>query len=149
MNTFDLELSSEVIVSEGEQVLLGKLSIDSFTEEFHSSISYWDRDKYLSQWKEGLNNIVYGNSKSAIITTMYDPITANFIFCWVMYLVGNDVFIQNHVLFMEDLKEPFDERKFAMYVPDRETVNEDGDAISEWRVSVEDIREALAKIDKI
>jgi len=144
---FDLELSNETIEYEGDEALLGKIHIDNFSENFQASTSYWDRCKYLSQWKDGLNNIINGGSKSAIITTMYDPSTANFIFWWVMYAVGDDVFIQNHVLFIEDLKEPFNESNFAKYVPVRETVNEEGDTISEWKVNFNEIHEALVKIE--
>jgi hypothetical protein len=98
---------------------------------------------------KGFGAILEGRNKSAFITTMYDPTTANFIFWWVMYLVGNDVYIQNHVLFMDELDEPFDESDFIKFVPERETVTEDGEPISEWKVSIEDIRQALVTIENI
>lgn len=144
-----IELSNEVIPFEGEQVLHGELRIDCFNEHFNAPISYWDRNKYLSQWKQGLNLILDGHSKSAFIATMYDPKTADFIFWWVMYRVGSNVYLQNHILFMDGLNEPFDENHFSKFVPERETVTEDGDAISEWKVSVEDIRGALDRLCNI
>ncbi|WP_137169734.1 hypothetical protein [Marinomonas sp. FW-1] len=151
MRTFSLELNNEVVVSHGEEVLFGEINIHSFSEKIRSPISYWNRKRYLSQWRFGLNEIISGNKKSAIVTSMYDPINANFIVIWPLYLIEEDVFIQNRILFMEDLKEPFNESKMSAYIDDRETVNEDGEAISEWKVSISDIHKVLNSLnsDKI
>ncbi|MGF1751124.1 hypothetical protein [Vibrio cionasavignyae] len=145
----NLNLGAQKIEPDGEQVLDGQLIIGDFSEGFHASTSYWDRKKYLSQWVKGLEVILKGGNKSAFITTMYDPTTANFIFWWVMYLVGNDVYIQNHVLFMDELGEPFNESDFVKFVPERETFTEYGEPISEWKVSIDDIRRALETIENI
>ena len=148
MSMLRIELSDEIAEFEGEQVLRGVLHISSSSEYFHAPVSYWDREKYLSQWRQGLNLILRGCSKSAFLTTMYDPATANFIFWWVMYLVGSEVHIQHHILFMEDLNEAFSENDFSRFVPERETMTEDGDAISEWKVSVEDVHGALGRLGR-
>ena len=138
---FKLKLGFQTIESEGEQALEGQLTIDEFSEPFKSSISYWNRDEYLSQWKSGFQAILQGEKKSAFITSMYDPTKANFIFWWVMYRNEKDVFIQNHVLFLDELDEAFDENDFIKFVPERETLSEDGEPISEWKASIIDIRE--------
>jgi hypothetical protein len=145
---FVLELTNEVDIFYGEQVLIGSIHINSFSESFRSPISYWNRNEYLSQWYSGLNEIISGNEKSAIITSMYNPNNANFIVIWPLYLIGNDVFIQNRILFMEDLKELFDESKLSTYIDNRETIDEDGEVVSEWKVSISDIQRVLANINK-
>jgi len=145
---FILELTNEVDISYGEEVLIGSIHINSFSETFRSPVSYWKRNEYLSQWYSGLNEIISGKKKSAIVTSMYDPTSTNFIVIWPLYLVGKDVFIQNRILFIEDLKEPFNEASLSSYIDDRETINEDGEVISEWKVSISDINRALASIDK-
>lgn len=141
---FSLKLGTVKIESEDEQILVGNIKI----EDFHVPLSYWDRNEYLSQWTKGLEAIFEGSKKSAFITAMYNPATANFIFWWVIYRVGNDVYIQNHVLFVDELKERFNESDFIKYVPERETITEDDDPISEWKVNIDDIRKALLTIEK-
>lgn len=143
----NLKLGTQKIESEDELILEGKLEIGGFSEGFHAPISHWDRKQYLSQWMKGFEAILEDSNKSAFITAMYDPTKANFIFWWVMYLVGSDVYIQNHVLLMDELDEPFDEFDFQKFVPERETVTEDGEPISEWKVSIDDVRQALVTIE--
>ncbi|WNJ95662.1 hypothetical protein RND59_00630 [Vibrio ruber] len=143
---FSLKLGTVKIESEGEQILVGNIKIEDFSEDFHVPLSYWDRNEYLSQWTKGLEVIFSGGKKSAFITAMYNPTTANFIFWWIIYRVGNDVYIQNYVLFVDELKEPFDENNFIRYVPERETITEDGAPISEWKVNIDDIGQALLTI---
>ncbi len=95
--------------SEGDRVISGSLAIGGFSEDFYASLSYWHRDNYLYQWREGLGRLLSGKRHSAVVTTMYNPSNANFIFWWVMYLIGDNVHIQNHVLLLEELERPFDE----------------------------------------
>lgn len=141
MNRFSIDLDNNEFKFEGDTVVPGLLKINNFSEKFHASLSYWDRDRYLLQWKEALDRIKYGEKNSAVITTMYDPSTANFIFWWVLYLLGNKVYIQNHVLFLEELKCPFNEADLYSFIPERETKTEEGESISEWVVEIEDIQE--------
>lgn len=144
----NLTIGKQISDYGGEQILEGTLVIGDFTEDFHASTSYWDRKKYLSQWRRGLEAIRDGSEKSAVITDMYDPATANFIFWWVMYRLGGDIYIQNHVLFMEDLDKPFSERNLHEFIPERDTVTEEGEPISEWKVSLTDVQQALTSLEE-
>jgi CdiI N-terminal domain len=76
---------------------------------------------------------------------MVDPATATYIFGWPMYRVNENVFIQNHILFFDQLQSPFDERNPFSSVPERQTTNEDGDGISEWSVRINELEEFLTK----
>jgi len=143
----NLTIGKQVYGDSGNEFLEGKLEIGGFSEDFHASTSYWDSEKYLSQWKQGLEYICAGSDKSAVITTMYNPATANFIYWWVMYRVGRDIYMQNHVLLMEELDEPFNENDFQVFVPDRQTVTEEGEVISEWKVCIDDVKQALAAFE--
>ena len=139
MINFAIELGQDKFESEGEIVLSGSLTIGDFNECFQAPLSYWDRGNYLSQWRESLSQLLNGESNSAFVTAMYDPNTANFIFWWVMYLIGENVHIQNHVLFLDELKQPFDEHDIYKFIPARETHTEEGEPISEWVVNLRDI----------
>jgi hypothetical protein len=77
---------------------------------------------------------------------MYDPNTANFIFWWVMYLIGDDVHIQNHVLFLDELERSFDENDLYSFIPERETQNEEGESVSEWVVGLSSIEECVGSM---
>lgn len=76
-------------------------------------------------------------TRSALITSVTDPITANFIGWWPMYLVEDVVHVQNQLLFMADLSRPLDPSNPYEMVREHCSVSEDGERISEWEVSVE------------
>jgi hypothetical protein len=84
--------------------------------------------------------ICEGNAKSCLITSMFDPLTANFIFWWTLYLDGNIVHIQNQILFLDELDKPFSKLNPYEFIRERKTVSDEGDKISEWDISVDDIK---------
>lgn len=141
METLSIRLDEKVLESEGDLVNQGFFKIGDFEESFQASLSYWNRNRYVSQWREALNRLLDGKKSSAIITTMHDPNTANFIFWWVMYLVGDDVYIQNHVLFLDELERPIDENNLYRFIPERETQTEEGEKISEWVIGISAVKE--------
>ena len=140
MMNFFIGFSGDEFQSEGDLVASGVLKIGDFTESLQISLSYWNREQYLDQWREALERLLKGGSSSAIVTTMYDSNTANFIFWWVMYLIGDSVHIQNHVLFLDELEQPFDEFNLYRFIPKRETHTEEGEPISEWVIKVTDLQ---------
>lgn len=136
MTEFSLGLGDKELKYEGDLVALGALEIGGGKEQFYASLSYWDREDYLCQWQYGVSRILSGYKKSAIVTSMYDPSSANFIFWWVMYLIGDNVHIQNHVLFLDELIVPFDESNIYSSIPEREIITDEGERISEWIIDV-------------
>jgi hypothetical protein len=143
MCRFAIRLKDKLEVEDNETFALGEIIIGSFSENFQASISYWRIDRYKSQWKQALKRLIEGSSMTALITSMYDPQLANFIFWWVFYRVEETVYIQNHVLFMDDIEGTFNEKLIYDYIPKRETVNEDGDRISEWKTDLKSIKTFL------
>jgi hypothetical protein len=57
-----------------------------------------------------------------------------------MYLVGNTVYFQNHLLFYDQLAKPFSIESPFSFLRGRETTNEDGRRISEWEVSLSEVQ---------
>jgi hypothetical protein len=55
--------------------------------------------------------------------------------------MGKTVFFQNHLLFYEQLTQPFSIHDPYSSLRDRETIDEDGNHISEWFVSFSEIEE--------
>ena len=142
--TFSITLSEDRFETYGDTVAVGSLKLADFQEDFHASLSYWDQGRYRSQWKVALKRLIKGEEHSALVTSMYDPRTANFIFWWPMYRDGTSVRVQNQCLFLAELAQPFDESNLYTSVPQRETTSEDGTAISEWTLDMSDIETFLA-----
>lgn len=128
----------------------GVVVIGEFREEFEVDLSFWNVAEYRACWLAQLRRFLNGGSKAAMITSIPDPTTANFIFWWPMYWVDPDtVAVQHQVLMLEELAKAFDPMSLHDHVPDRETLSEDGDAISEWwvaRTSVEAFVDRLASL---
>ena len=147
MSIFSISLSDEQRLEEG-LCGLGEITIGDFSESFRASLSYWNRQDYFEQWMNALNEItVLKRSKAVIISSMYDPDTANFILCWVMYNLGDLVCFQNHIFFLDNLITPFNEKNMSKLIPDREQVTEEGERISEWTISLIDIENSIKNLN--
>lgn len=138
------EKNSQTIPSE---YIHGEISLGEFHEGFRASLSYWNTNNYLLQWREGLQRICDGNSKSCLVTSMYDPNSSNYIFLWLLYLNGCSVYVQNQILFLEGIDTSNFESTLYNYITDRETFNEDGNKISEWVIGLDDIKNYINSPD--
>lgn len=137
---FSINLTVQEFVDGGERFQVGEIQLGKFHETFMASLSYWTKLDYLIQWKVALIRICNGNDRSCLITSMFDPSIANFIFWWTLYLDGNIVHIQNQILFLDELDKPFLELNPYESIRTRKTVSDEGDKISEWDVDVDDIK---------
>jgi hypothetical protein len=68
------------------------------------------------------------------ITSITEPAHANFITWWPVYRIGPTVFIQNHLLFLEQLPTNFDVSDPYVHVPERHQFSEEGECVSEWEI---------------
>jgi len=127
-------------------IRLGEIVIGDYIEMFEASTSYWTADDYQKQWKQAIERIVNGEAKSRLITTMYDPVKANFIFCWPIYREGMRVYFQNQMLLMENQDFPLDLKNTFLNIEDRQILNDEGLSISEWEVSVFDLKDFLMRV---
>lgn len=57
----------------------GRLELDEFAESFEASVLTWDRSDYRRSWREAVTAIMEGRDRSALVTSMHEPSTANFI----------------------------------------------------------------------
>lgn len=85
------------------------------------------------------------NAPTALVSNMHDPEKANFIFWWVLYPVESDVYIQNQILFLNELKIKLSIDNLFEHIHPRSTVTDEGVAISEWVSSKQDIAKFLAQ----
>jgi hypothetical protein len=117
----------------------GLLLLGDVRESFLSSLHQWSREDYERQWKDAIELLLRGKDKSALITTYGSPEVATHLEWWPMYMVGNKVFFQDHLLFYDQLPEPFCVDKVLSYLHDRRVRNSEGKKISEWWVDLSDV----------
>jgi hypothetical protein len=138
---FSIELLDE---SASESYRVGLITIGSFVERFVSPVDYWDATRYRLHWRQAISRIVQGFATSALITAMTDPAVANFIVWWPMYRLGQTVQFQNQILFLNELETPFDPNDPFRFIRERLIINSDGEAISEWSVTIAELEGFLA-----
>jgi hypothetical protein len=120
----------------------GELVFGEERELFDAELSYWTRAQYESHWRTALES-TRRSDRTALITSLSDPATANFIRWWPAYLRGRTVLFQEQILFLADLKVPFDPRHPERFVGERAAASADGTPLSEWEVGVEAIERFL------
>ncbi len=135
----------------GATALLGEIEIDDYEETISLSTDYWSRSDYTKQWVEGLERILErGESKSALVTEMYNPANPRFaIMWWVLYRDGDKVYIQNEHLIEDEKPRKVDLKNLYSYIGGRETTDEEGDEISEWNVSTGELKQFLEKLRSV
>ena len=143
--------ATDEIVSEsandGTPAFYGKIVIGDFRETFGASLASWTRDDYDRHWRKALEKLVAGADRSALITDYVEPpdhaSAESYLFWWPLYRDGDTVYVQNQILFFGQLSQPFSSERPWESVKDRETGNEDGQRISEWTTTVEEIKNFL------
>ena len=123
---------------EGECVLPSSIIIDEFSEVINIPLSYWNINNYKVSWLNSLEEGLKNKKHATLVVSMYEPENANFVFTWVLYFSGNDVFVQNKVLFLDECPE-FTPETINEFTGARETHNEDGMKISEWNTDLDSV----------
>jgi hypothetical protein len=123
---------------EGECVLPASIVIDEFSEMINIPLSYWDINTYKTSWLNSLEHGLANKKHATLVVSMYEPKNTNFIFTWVLYFLGEDVFIQNNILFLDECPG-FTPENINNYTEPRTTHNEDGIKISEWHTDLDSV----------
>lgn len=125
----------------------GRIQLGDFEEAFEISFEYWSPEEYEQQWLNALHRLLTEGGMSALITSVTDPESANFLWWWPAYRDDEVVVFQNAVLLLDDLRESFELSRYEEFIPPREQRTEDGEPISEWHVSTSDVYDFLAQAD--
>lgn len=137
--SFSMNLSHEVLTRFDEAGLLGEIEINGYKENFFSPVRFWSRMDYLRSWKKSLDQRLRDRGHAALATSMYDPDSCNFVFCWVIYIEGEQAHIQNNALLLNELPVPFVPEDINLHVSARKEINDDGMKISQWNVDTASI----------
>ncbi len=145
MKNFLIEVNSKK-TSELENLCYGYIQIGDFHENFEMNTSFWNPKEYVNHWGKAISRLLCNEEKSCLITSLSNPQHANFIFWWPMYRHEDKVFIQNGVLFLDELSEPFIPSNPYNNIPSRETISEDGEPISEWEINIDALKDYMVSI---
>lgn len=118
----------------------GVIRLNEFNEIFECSLEYWDKNEYRSQWYKGICRAVDKRSDSCLITSITNPATANFLVWWPMYVVDSRVVFRNQLYFLEGPNNGFDVEHPYRFLMPRKPYSEDGEKVSEWSVSMDDLK---------
>ena len=142
---FAIELQSPRTAGEendGSAEASGRIIIGDFTESFRVPLGFWDAADYRRSWRQAFQVLnANPHSTSCLMTSMTDPRNSNFLVCWPMYREGEDVYIQNTIIFLDEIEEAFNPAAPWVSVGSRHGIDEDGNKISEWITSMDSLRE--------
>jgi hypothetical protein len=117
----------------------GVLVLGEANEHFTASLYQWSKEDYQRQWRQAVEVLLGGKDMAALITEYLGPEIATHLEWWPMYLVGEKVFLQNHLLFCDQLPGSFSVKNAFSFLRDRHTTNEQGETISEWSVCLSEV----------
>ena len=144
MGNFDIRFIPDGTADSPSECRVGEVRIESFCERFVADVTFWRQAEYEKQWLDAALKIV-GGDKTALIVSVSEPATANFVRWWAMYRNEHVIFVQEQIRFLDELSELFDPCAVERFVLPRETVSEDGELISEWSTTVSAVRDFIAR----
>jgi len=137
-----LQFKGATSVQEGEQIHNNE-EISDYRERFLASLSRWSKADYEDHWLKALRRLLSAEGKSALITVYQHPSESSHLEWWPLFREHDTVYVQNHILVFGDLPRLFREEEAFSFLSSRRTVDEDGEAVSQWQTSIEDIRRFL------
>ena len=72
---------------------------------------------------------------------MTDPVTSNFLVCWPLYREGEDVYVQNAIVLLDEIEGVFDPGEGVGQRRASAGMDDDGNRVSEWATSMGSLRE--------
>jgi hypothetical protein len=125
-----------------------RIVADGLDETWPLVTKYWSVSEYVAHWIKAVQIILNGAERSALIVDYAPPSQSGGLTWFPMYRQKNEsVVLQHHLLFFEGESKKFTAEKFSDFVPAYESISEDGQKVSEWRINVSDLRKWLESVD--
>jgi hypothetical protein len=137
MFRIDLETANRDL---GTSHCRGVIKIGNFEERFDCALDYWMPVQYQAQWNDAIDKLLQGHPRVALVSSITNPKTANFLFWWPIYSIDDSAHFQQQILFREDFPCAFDFDSLLESVPVYESIDDEGQKLSEWVTPLEDIR---------
>ena len=135
---FDIEFISDEpeVDDEGRVTLLGEITLGDESERFLASLALWTREDFERQWREAAQRLLDGEERTAFFTSAFG-------FWRLMWQDEGEIRVQEQLLLPErfaHLSQPLDlTRTPYELIADYGRTTEDGEVISEWRLTLPDI----------
>ncbi|MCX4756215.1 hypothetical protein [Kitasatospora purpeofusca] len=121
---------------------VGRIVIGDFVESFRVPLGFWSESDYRRSWHQAFDALKGDlNARSCLMVSMTDPESSNFLTCWPMYRDGENVYIQNAIIFLDELESSFDIGEPWASIGPRCAIDEDGNKISEWVAPMDSVRD--------
>lgn len=144
---FKLDLENDASEYFNELCYKGMITIGDWQEVFYSPSIFWKREDYLKSWKREIKKILDNKSNNAkLFTTMYNPKIMNFCRAWTLYVVKSKVYVHEQIFFVDDFKSPFTLKQLFDLNLKRETIDEDGNEISEWEITRDELNDFYIRL---
>ncbi len=123
----------------GVFTIKGEININDFKETLYPSLDWWSLDDYRLQWQEGLRRLI-DHDRSCLVATVDNPKLRKFIEWWLLYKIGDKVYIRNSIVLSDIYEEYIGDKPFTVdncydFIPGKgESYDEDGNKIAEWVV---------------
>lgn len=119
---------------EGWLGLWGRVTLGAHREQFLAPIGSWQRLDYERQWLEAARRLLGEADRTGFFTVPYQ--------CWwTMWRDGTQVWVHEELITTEE-RDAGPYRRTVPYhiIEDRVTHTEDGQLISAWMISLDDVR---------
>jgi hypothetical protein len=140
---FDIAFISDEPPFEDEEGtgLWGCTVLGDFSERFIAPLGWWEPADYERQWLDGAERLLRGESPSAF------TVEAGWVW-WTAWREGADVFVHQRTLVLDEMAPAWtampDDLPYALIGP-RNTHSAEGTTVSQWRVSIDDVRDFVAR----
>ncbi len=118
---------------------LGRIRFGDFTERFAVAAGYWSPGDYERSWHRSLHKLVCGADAVALMSSMHKPGTDRPFRAWIGFRDGSVVRFQDVLLLPGTTDLRFSDDDSLLKLPERRTIAEGGDAVSEWSVALGDV----------
>ena len=128
---------------------VGLIRIGEFEENFVSTLYEWTKEQYESQWRNSLTRFVNGADRAVLITWYVNAKESSNLQWWALYRgEAGVVHVQNHLPWYSNLDREFAVAEASHFLQNRITLNEDGNALSEWNVPIDDVELFLRHLEQ-
>lgn len=120
---------------------VGRIVAGELDENFLSNLYEGDKLAYQSQWLSSLERFLAGDEKAVLITWYLSREKSSNIEWWALYRgQAGIVHVQNHLPWYDNLDPEFCVEQASSFLQNRIVVNEDGNYLSEWDVTLNENR---------
>lgn len=120
---------------------MGEIKINDFEEKFEIATDYWPRLKYEQSWRKEIQYLLNNTKdKIALMTWMHKPMSKGNYRAYVLYGKKEKVFIQEQLFPASQSCPNFDTNEALSNIQDQFEINEEGNKISQWEISINDLK---------